>query len=202
MLTRELALAEYRDWKLIPDRLTRARHGGYLDYAQRLLDIYRSGAGRTRRELHMAAREVFADKEDCPPRRIDAFCKLLDDVSVYDRDSRGKSAALRKVVFRAAAAEHPLVRRVDRLFEHNESEVKQQIARQLGRSWEEIDGQLFADIMEFHVLKDFEGYPMPPRCWPATTWPRCRWPFLARFPWWFGPARISKPSCATPSLPD
>lgn len=159
MLTRDLALAEYRDWKLIPDRLTRARHGGYIEYARRLLDIYRTSAGRTRRELHQAAREVFADEEDCPTRRIDAFCKLLDDVSTYDRDSRGRAAALRRVVFRAAAPEHPLVRKVDRLFEHSESEVKREIAQRLGRSWEEIDGQLFADIIEFHVLKSFEGYP-------------------------------------------
>ncbi len=159
MLTRDLALAEYRDWKLIPDRLTRARHGGYIEYAQQMLDIYRSGVGRTRRELHMAAREIFADEEDCPPRRIDAFCKLLDDVSVYDKDSRGRAAALRRTVFRAAAPEHPLVRKVDRLFEHNESEVKQRIAQGLGRSWEEIDRDLFADVMEFHRLKSFEGYP-------------------------------------------
>ena len=159
MLTRDLALAEYRDWKLIPDRLTRGRHGGYVEYARRLLDIYRAGIGRTRRELHQAAREVFADEEDCPPRRIDAFCKLLDDVSTYDRDSRGRAAALRKAVFRAAAPEHPLVRRVDRLFEHGEAEVKRRIAQGLGRTWEEIDGELFADIMEFHVLKSFDGYP-------------------------------------------
>ena len=158
MLTRELAVAEYRDWKLIPDRLTRARHGAYLGYAQRMLDVYRSGAGRTRRDLHLAAREVFADEDDCPTRRIDAFCKLLDDVSTYDRDSRGRAAALRRTVFRAAAAEHPLVKSVDRLFEHSESEVKQQIAEQLGRSWEEIDRDLFADVMEFHRLKSFEGY--------------------------------------------
>ncbi len=158
MLTRDLALAEYRDWKLVPDRLTRARHGGYLEYARQLLEIYGTGAGRTRRELHLAAREVFADEEDCPPRRIDAFCKLLDDVSVYDRDSRGRAAALRRTVFRAATPEHPLVKNVDRLFEHDEAEVKQRIAQGLGRSWEEIDGDLFADVMEFHRLKSFEGY--------------------------------------------
>lgn len=158
MLTRELAIASYSDWKVIPDRLTQAKHGAYLDYARGMLAAYRNGAGRTRRDLHLAVREIFADEEDCPTRRIDAFCKLLDDVSEYDQDSGGRAAALRRRVFHAAAPRHPLVRRVDRLFDNSEAEVKREIAAELGRSWEEIDRDLFADVMEFHRLKRFEGY--------------------------------------------
>jgi predicted nuclease of restriction endonuclease-like RecB superfamily len=36
--------------------------------------------------------------------------------------------------------------------------VKSDIARQLGRSWESIDGELFADVIEFHRLARFDGY--------------------------------------------
>ncbi|MCR4411697.1 MAG: DUF790 family protein [Thermoguttaceae bacterium] len=160
MLTRELAIAEYDflSGRIVPDRLTRRQHARYLDHAERMLRIYRQGTGRTRGELHRAVWSVFADEPDCPARRIDAFCKLLDDVSTYQRDRAGRAAALRRRVFRLAAGQHPLVRRADRLFEHEEAQVKARIAAELGRPWEEIDRDLFADVIEFHRLVSFEGY--------------------------------------------
>lgn len=160
MLTSELAVAEY-DFagnRIVPDRLTRKTHQHYLAYAERMLAIYRGGIGRTRQELHRAARAVFAGEDECPARRIDAFCKLLDDAGSYERDARGRAATLRRDVFRMAAAHHPLVRRADRLFERAEVKVKAEIADHLGRSWQAIDRELFADVMEFHRLAEFAGY--------------------------------------------
>lgn len=159
MLTRELAIADYENGQIIPDRLTRKNHRQYVDYAERLLHVYRMGVGRTRQELHRAVWSIFGQEEDCPRRRIGAFCKLLDDVSTYQRDRGRKAAALRREVFHLAAACHPLVRSVDRLFDHQELEVKRQIAAQLGRSWDEIEEELFSDVIAFHRLASFEGYP-------------------------------------------
>ncbi len=159
MLTRQLAIAEYHDGRILPDRLTRKRHPHYLQYAERMLRVYQAGIGRTRRELHRAVRHVFADEDDCPARRIDAFCKLLDDRGKYDRDRRGRAAALRRKVFRMAADKHPLVRKADRLFESAEAKVKAEISARLGRPWGDIDRELFADIIDFHRLVRFEGYP-------------------------------------------
>jgi hypothetical protein len=160
MLTSELAIAEYDfvESRVHPDRLTRQRHSQYLGYARRMLRVYRTGVGRTRRDLHRGVHHVFSTEADCPTRRIDAFCKLLDDASAYERDRRGQAAQLRQKVFHLAAARHPLVRRADRLFESTEDTVKAEIARQLGKSWDEIDSELFADVMEFHRLKEFSGY--------------------------------------------
>jgi len=101
---------------------------------------------------------VMAEEEDCPARRIEAFCKLLDDAATYEQDRRGKAAALRREVFGMATEKHPLVRSADRLFDHEEAEVKAEIAAKLGRSWIEIDRELFADVIDFHRLKSFEGY--------------------------------------------
>ena len=161
MLTREHAIADvdFDKSRVVPDRLTTASHQQYLGYAERMLDVYRSGLGRTRRDLHRTIERIFADEEDCPARRIRAFCKLLDDVSKYERDTRGRAAALRRQVFRLAASKHPLVRHADRLFEHEEADVKAQIAAQLGRPWDEIDGELYSDVIEFHRLRQFQGYP-------------------------------------------
>jgi hypothetical protein len=158
MLTKELAIADYDRGRILPDRLTRKSHRQYLAYAERMLAAYRSGAGRTRRELHRAVWDILAEEEDCPARRVDAFCKLLDDVGVYQRDRRGHSAKLRREVFRTAAEYHPLVRRADRLFEHEEAAVKSAIAEKLGRAWPEIDRELFADVIDFHRLAEFPGY--------------------------------------------
>jgi hypothetical protein len=162
MLTREHAIADYESGKVLPDRLTRSTHARYVDYAERMLRVYRLGVGRTRRELHHAVWAVLADEEDCPARRIEAFAKLLDDRSQFDRDRRGKAAKLRREVFHRAAAKHPLVRRTDRLFGNQETEVKARIAADLGTTWEEIDGELFADVIEFQRLLEFEGYPDGP----------------------------------------
>jgi hypothetical protein len=161
MLTRELALAEYdfQRSRVLPERLTRTQHARYLGYAERMLDVYRTGTGRTRRELHRAVWSIFVDEPECPARRIDAFSKLLDDAATFQRDRRGRAPALRRQVFHMAAARHPLVRTADRLFGHEEGEVKTAIARELGRPWDEIEGELFADVMEFHRLVEFQGYP-------------------------------------------
>lgn len=158
MLTREHAIAAYEQGRVVPDRLDRRRHASYRAYAERMLSVYRQGIGRTRRELHAAVGEVFVREQDCPFRRIEAFCKLLDDASEYDGDRRSEAAELRRQVFRLAARCHPLVTQADRLFTQDERQVKAEIAAALGMSWNQVDARLFADISECHRLKEFVGY--------------------------------------------
>ena len=159
MLTRDESIVVYERGRAIPDRLTRRAHAHYLAYADRMLDTYRRGAGRTRRELHRAIEGIFADEPECESRRIRAFSKLLDDASEYDEDRRRVAAKLRLQVFGMAAKSHPLVSQPDRLFEAGEAEVKARIARELGRPWPEIEAQLYADVLDFQKLKEFRGYP-------------------------------------------
>lgn len=159
MLTKEHAIAEYKKGRIYPDRLSRGKHGHYLQYAERMLEVYRKGTGKTRETLHRSILNILQDEPDCPTQRIGAFCKLLDDVSVYDRDKGGKAARLRKKIFRLAAPYHPLVVSVDRLFDNSEKTVKNEIAEKMGESWEEIEKQLFADVFEYHKLRVFKDYP-------------------------------------------
>jgi predicted nuclease of restriction endonuclease-like RecB superfamily len=158
MLTKDLAIASFDRGRIIPDRLTRRNHAHYAAYAERMLQIYRGSIGRTRRELHRDVASVFARETDCPIRRIEAFCKLLDDASTYARGKPGAAAELRRSVFRAAAAMHPLVRCADAMFPHEEAAAKTVIAVQMGRVWDDIDRELFADVMECHRLEAFAGY--------------------------------------------
>jgi predicted nuclease of restriction endonuclease-like RecB superfamily len=62
-------------------------------------------------------------------------------------------------VFLQAARLHPLVEQPDRLFEHEEKKTKQQLADQIGLSWDEIESSLYSDVLSFQRLERFEGYP-------------------------------------------
>ena len=158
MLTSEQSIVEYRDGRAVPDRLTQRTHRHYRDYAERMLAVYRDGAGRQRRTLHREIEAIFADEPDCPVRRIQAFCKLLDDASVYRTDTAGSAAKLRLEVFARAARFHPLVQEPDRLFEHQEAQAKAELARELGVPWDEIERTLYADVLAFQQLESFPGY--------------------------------------------
>ena len=157
MLTGDLAIVVYERGRALPVRLTRRTHAHYVGYAERMLAAYRGGVGRRRREIHRAVEQIFADEPDCDPRRVRAFCKLLDDVSDYDTDRSGRAAKLRLRVFTAAAPCQPLVREPDRLFERSELEVKTAIARELDRPWEEIEAALYADVIDQQRLEACGG---------------------------------------------
>jgi len=161
MLTSEHAIIEYRAGRAIPDRLTQNVHRHYVDHAERMLAIYREGVGRQRRWLHRDIEAVLAAEPDCPIRRIQAFCKLLDDAGKFQSDPSGKSAKLRLEVFARAAHFHPLVRQPDRLFEHEEQATKSRIAEELGTPWDQIEQALYADVMAFQTLGEFTGYANP-----------------------------------------
>jgi hypothetical protein len=158
MLTTEHAIADYKRGRVAPDRLTRRTHAQYRDHARRMLAVYRTGAGRTRNELHRSVENILAAEPDCPARRVAAFCKLLDDASTFDRDPASKTARLRLRVFELAAPRHPLVHEPDRLFESSEAETKQRIAAEIGRPWDEIEADLYADVMGNRRLREFAGY--------------------------------------------
>ncbi len=158
MLTRELAIAEYSRGQILPDRLTQKRHARYLALAEQMLSIYRNGSGLMREQLHRQVRKLFENEPECPIRRIDAFCKLLDERGKYDRDRRGLAADLRRQVFRMAGKRFPLVSHPDQLFESAEDEVKQEIAAALKTDWAGIERDLFSDVVQFHRLVEFEGY--------------------------------------------
>jgi uncharacterized protein len=163
MLTKEHAIAtfDFQQRLILPDRLTTLEHARYHALAEKMLAVYQQGIGRRRRDLHHDIHQLFDEEPDCPVRRIEAFCKLLDDESTYASAARKNAATLRCEVFRKAARFHPLVLSRDALFEATLHDVQQNIAGQLNREWSQIADELFADVMEFHRLKSFAGYPTP-----------------------------------------
>ena len=158
MLTRAEALSDVRDGKVLPDKLTTATHKHYLGIANDMLRIYREGVGVTRGELHESIEVLFRGERDCPARRIKAFCRLLDDRSEYDGAEGDAAAKLRMQVFRLAAPKFPIVKTPETMFEHREKDVKTEIATEMGRSWEQIERDLYGDVTELHRLESFPGY--------------------------------------------
>lgn len=159
MLTRELAIAVYERGEVLADRLVRPQHAHYESLAQRMLDIYGQGKGVRRQELHRQVHELFRNEALCPPRRPAAFCKLLDEVSLFDQSARRRAAALRQKLFHLAAPYHPLVASPDTIFESAEADIKDRLAAGLGKPWGEIEQELFADVISEQRLRQFDGYP-------------------------------------------
>ena len=158
MLTSEQSIVEFNSAKALPDRLTQKTHRHYTEYGERMLSIYHDGAGKQRLWLHRQIESIFADEPDCPVRRIQAFCKLLDDASVYKTDSEGQAAKLRLKMFSEASRFHPLVEQPDRLFESDQKKIKENLAENIGLSWKEIEQNLYCDVIEYQRLEKFEGY--------------------------------------------
>ncbi len=155
MLTKEQSIAEFDFQRqiVIPDRLVRRTHGHYLAVVEDLLRIYQDHVGEVRKNLHDRVRRRLQDVLDCPTRRIAAFCKLLDDSSEFENTQSADAARLRKRVFSQAAKSHPLVQTSDQLFDRDEAKIKAEIAHDLGMTWTMIEASLFADVIEFHRLR-------------------------------------------------
>lgn len=157
MLTSSQSIVSYdfRQGTVHPDRLTRSTHRHYLRAADAMLSVYRRGRGHTRQALHHRVNAILDRLGDCPPRRAAAFCKLLDDRSEY-LTAHGKAAALRRRLFTAAAPLHPIVVEPITLLEHSIEDARQKLAEGLGRPWNEIESELFADVIELQTLASFE----------------------------------------------
>jgi predicted nuclease of restriction endonuclease-like RecB superfamily len=159
MLTSEQSIVEFKAGRAIPDRLTQSTHWHYTKYAEKMLSVYSNGAGQQRHQLHLQVESIFVDEPDCPVRRIQAFCKLLDDQSTFLTDPNGKAAKLRLQVFTKAGRYHPLVEQPDQLFEHDEKRIKQELSNKLSLPWDQIEQSLYSDVIAYQRLQTFEGYP-------------------------------------------
>lgn len=160
MLTSQQALAQYdfANYRVAPDRLTRKQHSHYQSIAERLVEIYSCGIGLTRQQLHRQAEAAFENCDDCPLRRMAALIKLLDDRCHYNTDRGRKAAELRKRLFLEAAKHHPLVEVVSGVFDSEHWAVKHRLAREFKTTWPQLERNLFADVMEFHTLSEFQAY--------------------------------------------
>jgi predicted nuclease of restriction endonuclease-like RecB superfamily len=127
-----------------------------------MVEAYRGGIGRTRRELHRVVDGILFADLHCPPERVVAFCRLLDENARFNAPGRGEASRLRMRVFKLAAERHPLVATAGRRIGTGENLTKSWIARRLGTPWPEIDTALFGDVDKVQQLvafkEDFDAF--------------------------------------------
>lgn len=158
MIRGEHSIVEYdfRRLMVVPDRLRRAADADYVSAAKQMLIIYRAGVGDKRQVLHSRVESCLSQIGGCPPRRIAAFCKLLDDRSQYE-SQRKQAADLRRRVFDLAAGRHPIVETREGIFEFELHQVRSEIAAAIGQPWPEIEANLFSDVLELQRLESFDA---------------------------------------------
>ena len=157
MLRRNQAKFDVVHGRVVPDRIKQSQTE-YVGYAERMLELFRNGVGKTRRDLEREVERILDADSFAPLRRAKAFFKLLEEVSVFDTDESQKSWRLRKQIMELAAPYHPLKRLSEGLIGRDEKAVKEEIAAKVGQPWSEIEENLFNDVMEFHKLASFQGY--------------------------------------------
>lgn len=140
MLKSEHALIGYENGLAVPDRID--TNGRYLDLAEAMVEIYRTGINRTRRSLHRSVEELMPEDK----RRASALSKLLDEAGEFETDSTGRSARLRLQVFKQSAGSACRA-----------EEMKEKIANALGRPWEGIEAAMYADLPARHRLSRLHG---------------------------------------------
>ncbi len=158
MIRSEHSIVHYDFQRMIvhPDRLRRGTDADYVPAAKQMLRIYREGIGDQRQVLHGRIETCLTRLSGCPPRRIAAFCKLLDDQSEY-LSNRKAALQLRRRVFDFAADRHPIVEHREGIFDHDVHQVRSDLAKELGRTWPEIEADLFSDVLELQRLKAFHS---------------------------------------------
>jgi uncharacterized protein len=161
MLTREHAIAKIDAGLVIPECLTRSTHAQYVSLAEKMCRVYSQGLGRTRGQLYAAIRSIMQEEAECPHRRIEAFCKLLDERCLYESDKAGQASKLRRNVVRLASKYQPLFSGNEQLFGHDHRKAKQEIATELGLTWNEVERRMFLDLMENHAMLAFENFNSP-----------------------------------------
>ncbi|QDV40703.1 hypothetical protein Enr13x_05390 [Stieleria neptunia] len=164
MIRSEHSIVHYDFQRMIvrPDRLRRGTDADYLPAAKQMLRIYRDGIGDPRQVLHSRIETCLSRLSGCPPRRIAAFCKLLDDQSEFP-SNRNAALHLRRQVFDFAADRHPIVEHREGIFDHELQQVRSDLANAIGRPWPEIEADLFCDVLELQRLKSFESQWTPPQ---------------------------------------
>ena len=139
-----------------PDRLLRQRDMSYVAALQDCITGYENGSGRERQDLHCEVRTRLEQIVGCPPRRIASFCKLLDEHAIFRSDPKA-AVALRQRLFKAAASLHPIVINAEGVFDHDLLSSRRQICEELHTTWDQIEKNLFADVIELQQLKSFES---------------------------------------------
>ena len=149
MLTGKMVRVRYGRERILPCYLDVA-DPDWLEAAERLLELFRGQAGRTRGELEAELEEAFGDD----PAQVvhQGLAKLLQDRCEFEVVSGHPPDELREAVFRAAAES----RQANAAGPFDREAVLARVAAELGTTPEAVDHGLFADLKSEQRLVSFK----------------------------------------------
>jgi predicted nuclease of restriction endonuclease-like RecB superfamily len=152
MLTGKMLRVRYARDRIVPHYLD-VHDPGWLEVAERLLELFRGQEGRTRGELEQDLVEAFGDD---PGQLVhQGLAKLLEDRCEFEVISGHPPEQIRAAVFRVAAR----ARQADALpagLAFDRGAVLGQAAAELGLAPEMVEQGLFADLKSEQKLAHFE----------------------------------------------
>lgn len=152
MLTGDLVRARRRGAALVPQYINAATRDRIRPLAEQLIAVHRAMVGESRERLEQALAGIRFEARD---RVIGlGLCKLLEDRSTYAIAEGVVPEDLRHEVFLAAAAAH---RELDVRDAFDRDEVLRAVAERMGKSVDEVEGGLYADLRSAELLRAFEA---------------------------------------------
>lgn len=148
MLTGNLVRTRIKNGVVTPVYLD-VRDAEWRAVAERLLELFRTLAGKTRGELE---EEVALAIGDHPSQLVhQGLAKLLEDRCEFEIDSALKPEELREKVFLAAAAKR-------KVHDYDREAILGQVAIEVGVAAAEVDRGLFADLKSEQRLVSFKDF--------------------------------------------
>ena len=160
MLTSDLLRIEVAGNGVKPLYISRKESGMYLDIAERILSVFRSGIGTPRSKLHAELQRI---EHQANFKVVRGLAKLVEDECLYMPAVDTEYPALRAEVFARAQERYPLVTTTDLLHPTHRDDAVAAIAAALGYSRSRLEELLFADLPPYQVLREVHADASPER---------------------------------------
>ena len=160
MLSGNLVRVRTSKLKIIPMYLNR-ESAEWLDVAESLLEIFRTGEGMTRGELEEAVADLFGSGQATLAHH--GLARVLEDRSEFEVVSDVDPEDLRDRLFRAAALYRTAIARkraasdrTEAMPSFNRQGILDSISKELKLQPEQVEASLFADLKEENRMLKFE----------------------------------------------
>ena len=156
MLTTDLLLTRSRGAYISP-RYIDAADPVYIRLAEDLLGIFAEHRGQRRADLKRALDAYAGDSTDYRVQR--GLAKLVfDDRCEFSVESPVPPEELRAELFGLAGENHPIVASPSMIYPVSRADLLEQLALKYGLPAEALDGGLYADLPDNHLLSTYEPW--------------------------------------------
>ena len=150
MLTADLVRASARGGELKLTKLAGKTRVRAQEIAESFISVARAHVGRSREELHTALGEVHVEARE--RKLADGLKKLLEDACDFSAEDELSPPEVRSDVFLAASERR---RSLEKGEQFDRDQILTEVGNKLGVEPQRVEGALFADLKNAHVLQGF-----------------------------------------------